>query len=149
MGYYTELEFSGTVKEEYRDAIDRVICYDNSNDKDVGSVYDTARKWLASGIDFMMDFAKVPRAMFIPNGIPDGTNHIWDKRTGKWEFETKLKDYENTYDAFFNIAVLFMDSINKCRLHGEDCSDYIEYHVVNGKMRLVKEKGVDSGKQQC
>ena len=128
MGMYTTLKFSGIVKKEYRETIDKVINYeesDNSNSKE-------SKKWKASGVDFMMQFAKFPRADYIPNG---GDDFVWDKNTGVWDFTTEVNNY-NICFQFISIAPLFMDTVSLCKLRYEEFPNWDTYHLQNDAMVL-------------
>lgn len=89
MGMYTTLKFKGFVKEEFRETIYKLINYKY----DTIIVYadeenELSKKWECTGVNFMMEFAKVPSADAIPNG---GKNVIWNKENGALDFTTKLK----------------------------------------------------------
>jgi len=126
MGIYTTLTFEGIVKKEYREAINKLTTYQEPDGLSRDYVFDTSEKWTSTGVDFMIRFASVSWADFIPNG-----DVTWNKETGFWKFETKIKNYENTYEKFFEIVPLFMASLTTCVLQceGQACRSV---HALSG-----------------
>ena len=129
MGMNTSLEFKGIVKEKYRDAINIVVTFE------IDSGNDQSEKWKATGVDFMEKFSYVPRA----NGIPSGTRY-WNKETGELYFFSELKNYENTYQKFFDIVPLFMESVEICKTRYDENEFYRLYELENGS---ITEKGIE------
>lgn len=131
MGNYTQLEFSGTVKKEYSEAIDKLMTYVYPEYFSEGA---ESMPWKSTGVDFMMEFANVSRATFIPYGA-DKNNREWNKETGKWFFITALKNYAGTYEAFFEIVPLFMETVEKCIT----TDDVVREHaLIDGKINCTK-----------
>lgn len=135
MGMYTTLVFKGFVKEEFRESIDKVVNYKYDTIK----VYtdeenELSEKWESTYVDFMMEFAKFPSA----DSIPSRNNMIWNKETGAWNFTTKLKNYDNTFDAFFNIVPLFMESIEICKTLYEEVDYYKVYELKEHRLIYVR-----------
>lgn len=116
MGMYTSLKFKGIVKPEYRETI-AVFMQSLSLD---------ANPWYATGVDFMQEFGHDYRSIFIPFGSdPDARE--FDILTGAWEFDTELKNYDNTIEKFFEIVPKMMETVSECVTHYEG-DDYIRSH---------------------
>lgn len=111
----TRILFGGIVKEEYRKNISSFLSYPQDKDN---SMYCRSKKWLVTGVKFMMEFADVPGADAIP-----GETFEWNEETGAWYFDTEVDNKDKAIELFFIIVPLLMESVEICqtKFFEDDC----------------------------
>lgn len=139
MGDYTGLRFKGIVKEQFREVFGDIAL---------------SGKWQESSDAVFRQFGDIPRASFIPCGAlaympdswgkapynecgygnaTDGFERGYDKQTGRWTFQSSLKNCDDTIQEFFKIVPYFMESV-------EIAEVYYEYNTWSKLFVLIGDK---------
>ena len=138
MGQYTALALKGIVKKEFR-SFTSAFVWGN---------------WASVPDPKFQEFAKVPRADFIPCGYSayfdddyctfcnvdcEQSHPIYNEETGEWQVYCSLKDYDNTIRDFLMFLPYFMESCDLIctRFNGWD-SPVSSFKLINKEVVFIK-----------
>ena len=124
MGMYTEFEFKGIVKKEYRKKINFLMTEE--------SVFD----WLQLELPFARKFAVDYRSSMIPFSS-ELAERAWNFETGEWSFIASLKNYTRTIEKFLEIVPQLFESVAVCNTQYEDDEFYRHYVLKDNVMQEV------------
>ena len=117
MGMYTDLVCTAIIKEEYRDRINNLV-FNSSLFDDKNSWQDLFKE------DWAEDFTENERAVMIPFGENQlKKEEIFDGVT--LHIECSIKNYESTYEAFFEFLKEISDKIVEFKTLFEESYEYI------------------------
>lgn len=122
MSYYTNLEFKGIVKKEFREKLDLIISaedFDNTEDKN------------------FKKFSNEERANNILYEMFNDSYKKYDKETGLWEFKTSINYGEVIISKFLRLVPYFIESTSKIIVTDED-GIVKEYELKNNEVCLLK-----------
>lgn len=123
MGMYTGLRFKGTIKEEYRKDIKKMLIdggnWNNCRDEELKKFDDISRSSLIpfGGLDYTPDCWETD-----DDKDADGFERYFNDETGLLCFQCSLKNYERTIEYFiYNIMPIICDELIHCeKLYEED-----------------------------
>lgn len=118
MGMYTDLICTAIIKEEYRDRIHKVV-FESDMFEYKNSWSDLFKE------EWAEEFIENERA----DMIPFGENNLKEEEIFdgvKLHIECSIKNYEYTYEAFYEFLKEISDEIIEFKTYFEECYDYTD-----------------------
>ena len=135
MGMYTGLRFQGIVKEKFRKDFDKVT---------------VMGRWDMLEDNLLAEFGSFDRSHFIPHGslnyMPDSWDnedkieHIWDEKTGHWEFQCSLKNYSQVIEEFITLLPYLCEYVNLCEVMYEEDEYSTQWKIRNNYPYIATNK---------
>lgn len=129
---YTGLKFKGVVREKFRQDFDKVIIMG---------------RWDKLNDSLLAEFGEYERSDFIPHGSAGVTYewekqeipHIWNEKTGEWQFTCGLKNYEDVIQEFIDLLPYLCEKVELCEVFYEEW-DFSERWDVKENYSYLAEK---------
>lgn len=158
MGQKAGLRFKGYIKEQYRGEFESLGM---SGGWEIGNYISPSSKLkkLFSSDRFRI-FSKDSRSFFIPHGsikdIPfssthengiatDGFDLDYDEKTGYWQFQCELKNYNGTIEKFIDMVPDLCSKVEHLEYLDEDWEESRLYALGANKTYILKKEKVKEG----